>query len=123
MGEPLCDRSNCSMTVYVPQFWRFLTPFFVHAPSFQFLIDMILIYRNSADLETKRGSPHHFMSICFCIVAMLAMAPFVDVVFWGRALVHAVRYMWANEFPGHTVAFWGVIKMKVTEDLLAVVRT
>lgn len=103
------------MVVEKLELWRFLTCFiFFGKFSFGFLMQMFILSRFSAAMETDPYRTSHvggttdfafalLLMASMCLVAAWAM----DMFFMGPTLVFAVLYLWSKRNPEAPTSIWG----------------
>lgn len=104
---------NYSHIIYKKQFWRLVTPFLYFGSfGFDFLFYLFFLSRYSRMLEEGvfRGRTADFVwMLLLGAVCMLAIAPFLRLLFLGTSLTFMMVYIWSRRNPGVRLNFLGLI--------------
>jgi len=102
--------------IYEFQIWRLFTAFVYWGKlSFQFLINMLFLYRYSTSLETTvfeaRAADYVFF-LLFCGVALLVSTAFVPQPVLGSGLLSSIVYLWSRKNPDLEMSFMFGLRFK-----------
>jgi len=98
------------------EIWRLVTPFFyLGRLSFNFLIDLLFLYRYSESLETTvfagRIADYVYMLVVCGIALLLVGAVFGYYVF-AQALIMVITYVWSRKNADTVVSFMFGLRFK-----------
>jgi Derlin-2/3 len=97
------------------EIWRLVTPFIYIGPfKFETVIAMFLMYQYSKQYEGGIGfntgagggtADYAYMLMLGALVLLISGAAFGLGVFFGRALIYYVLYVWSKRYPTGQVRF------------------
>lgn len=91
---------------------RLVTSFFFGGGGIQLLFDIIMLYRNSSDLELnhfgRRTADYTWSLIVMATVILAANYPLQTPIFF-RPLLMALSYVWTRANPTNSVSFFGIV--------------
>jgi len=97
------------------QIWRLVSPFFVQAVGFSYVINMYFLYRHLKQLEEEefRGRRADFVwMFVLLFTGILILGGLAKLPFLSEALLMAVLYVWSRKYPDVNMTFMLGIRFK-----------
>jgi len=97
------------------EYWRLLSNFFYGGKGFAFLINMLMLYRNSNSLEetqyNRRSYDYGWQLLLSSIAIFLLNIPFASMVHHHQLLI-CLTYISCAMAPEEMTSLWGLISMR-----------